>query len=528
MSLRMAAPTKHPRTGTYRVRLAIPAYLQDTAHRLYGRRAELIEGLGTKEAITARLLAPAAVGRLQAKLEVVRRDYGGEVVAISERDIQAMAGEFYTQCVEDFGEDPGPAEGWEEARGQLADQRDPDPESAREITLTRNDTDPARKLLSERGLPTDTLTVERLGHAIFAARWDVACLLERRASGDWTPDRAAGRYPSPVTVTAPVAVQGFTIDALLRGWALDRGKDVDAKPIDRAVYDRKRTLERLSVFIGHRDAARVSKADAVRWKEDMMGRGLHASTARNDISECSAVWAWGMKNCKLPTTENPFAGISPPKARKKGRDPRAFTNDEAAMILQAARSETGWKRWLPWVLCLTGARVGEVVQSDRGDVSVEDGIPVLRIHDQGAGRSLKNAESRREVPLHPALVGEGFLAYVAALKPGSALFPDIPADKVFGTRAATASKRMGLWLRKSLALTDAAISPAHSFRHWFIGAGRRAGIPLEAGSAMTGHSVRVNESAGYGDSLKSMHAILAAHLARIPCPVKATLRSLPD
>ena len=521
MSLRMAAPTKHPRTGTYRVRLAVASHLQDTARRLYGRRAELIEGLGTKEALTARLLAPAAVGRLQAMLEVVRRDYGGEAVPISERDIQAMAGVFYQRRIEKFSDDPGTAEGWAFALGELSDQRDPDPESAREVTLTRDDTDPARVLLMERGLPTDTVTVERLGHAIFDARGDVARLMVRRASGDWSPDRAAGRYPSPVPVpvAAPVAVQGFTIDALLKGWALDRGKDVDAKPIDRAVYDRKRTLERLAVFVGHRDAARVSKADAVRWKEDMMSRGLHASTARNDLSECSAVWAWGMKNGKLPAVENPFAGISPPKARKKGRDRRAFTADEAAMILQAARGETGWKRWLPWVLCLTGARVGEVVQSDRGDVSIEDGIPVLRIHDQGVGRSLKNAESRREVPLHPALVGEGFLAYVAALKPGSALFPDLPADGIFGTRAATASKRMGLWLRKSLALTDAAISPAHSFRHWFIGAGRRAGIPVEAGSAMTGHSVRVNESAGYGDSLKSMHAILATHLARISCPV---------
>ena len=244
MSLRMAAPTKHPRTGTYRVRLAVPSHLQDTASRLYGRRAELIEGLGTKEAMTARLLAPAAVGRLQAMLEVVRRDYDGEAVSISERDIQAMAGIFYTRRIEEFSDDPGPAGGWEFALGELSDQRDPDPESAREVTLTRNDTDPARVLLMERGLPSDTASVERLGHAIFDARGDVARLMVRRASGDWSPDRAAGRYPSPVpvTVAVPVAVRGFTIDALLKGWALDRGKDVDAKPIDRAVYDRKRTL----------------------------------------------------------------------------------------------------------------------------------------------------------------------------------------------------------------------------------------------------------------------------------------------
>jgi hypothetical protein len=48
---------------------------------------------------------------------------------------------------------------------------------------------------------------------------------------------------------------------------LDRGLQVNAKPIPRALYDRKRTLERLANFLGHRDAARVAKADVVRWKE---------------------------------------------------------------------------------------------------------------------------------------------------------------------------------------------------------------------------------------------------------------------
>ena len=388
-------------------------------------------------------------------LDIVRCDHSGETAPVSERDIQTMAGVYYTRRVEEFSDDPGPAEGWAVELDQLDDQRDPDPESDRTVTLGQADTDPARALLLERNLPPNPETVERLGHAIHAARGDVARLMVRRSEGDWTPDRAAGRYPSSLPPKAPIAPPGCTVDALLRGWALDRGKDVDAKPIDRAVYDRKRTLERLALFVGHRNAALVTKADAVRWKTDMMTRGLHASTARNDLSECSAIWTWGLKNGLLPGTENPFAGISPPKAKKKGRTVRAFTGDEAALILNTARGETGWKRWLPWVLCLTGARVGKIVQSDRSDVTEVDGIRVICIHVQGNGRNLKNTESRRDVPLHPALVAEGFLSYVASLKPGSALFPDIPPDNVFGTRAATASKRVSHWMRKTLAITDA-------------------------------------------------------------------------
>jgi hypothetical protein len=109
-------------------------------------------------------------------------------------------------------------------------------------------------------------------------------------------------------------------------------------------YDRQRTIEHLSVFLGHRDADHVTKADAVRWKEDALGRGRTASTVRNDISEMSAVWAWGIRNGKLRSDANPFHGTLPPKARKKGREPRAFTDAEAGGSSQATLARRPGKK----------------------------------------------------------------------------------------------------------------------------------------------------------------------------------------
>ncbi len=391
------------------------------------------------------------------------------------------------------------------------------------MTLTRNDTDPARELLAERSLPADLATVERLGQAIYRARWNVANAMQRRADGDWRPDRAAARFPAAlpaaVTVAAP-AVTIATFDALLQGFALDKGWGrLDAKPIPRPLYDRKRTLARLGDFLGHVDAAAVSKADAVRWKEDMQARGLHASTIRNDLSECSAVWKWAMRNGKLPdATVNPFEGIAPPKAAKRGREARAFTDAEAAMILTAARDQVGVLRWLPWVCCLTGARLNEVCQSVREDVATVEGVAVLRIHDEGAGRSVKNSDSRRMTPLHPALIQEGFLTYVADLPAGSPLFPDVKPDAVFGLRSTEAGKKIGRWLRTDLAMVDPRISPNHSWRHWFIDAARRVSMPVEVRSALTGHSAKMDESAGYGEGVGSMLGVLAAALAKVALP----------
>jgi integrase len=235
----------------------------------------------------------------------------------------------------------------------------------------------------------------------------------------------------------------------------------------------------------------------------------------------SALWAWGARNGKLRTSDNPFRGTLPPKARKEAREPRGFTDTEAAQVLLAAREQVGFMRWLPWVLCLTGARLNEIGQANKTDLEMRDGVPVFRIHNQGDGRSVKNADSRRAVPLHPALVAEGFLDYVAAPPAGSPLWPDVKPDAVFGLRSVTAGRKVGRWLRTDLGITDPLISPNHSWRHWFIGACRRVVMPIEVRSAITGHSAKMDESAGYGDRMGTFVQVVAAYMAKVACPLNA-------
>ncbi len=237
----------------------------------------------------------------------------------------------------------------------------------------------ARRLLQDNGFATTPESLRLMSATLTRTVRDYRAFAERRSTGDWSQDTNLAKFPA----ATPSVGAGCTFDTLLQGWALDRGYQIEAKPIARALYDRQRTMERLASYLGHRDADSVSKADVVRWKGDALGRGLTASTVRNDISEMSAIWAWGLRNGKLRGTDNPFQGTLPPKAKKRARDPRAFTDGEAVMILQAARKQNGFMRWLPWVLCLTGARLNEIGQADTADVTTHDGIHVIRIHDEG-------------------------------------------------------------------------------------------------------------------------------------------------
>jgi integrase len=256
----------------------------------------------------------------------------------------------------------------------------------------------------------------------------------------------------------------------------------------------------------------------------MQERGRSVRSVRNDISEMSAIWKHAIRNDILPSGSNPFEGISPPKQEGNKKKRRPFTDEEATTILTTARQNRGYIRWLPWVCCLTGARISEICPASAEDVSQIEGVTVLCIHDEGAEdedgvSSLKNEESRRIVPIHLALVAEGFLDFVNRLPARSPLFPDARSDALFGLRATNASKKVARCLKKELKITDPKITPNHSWRHWFIDARRQTGTSLEVCSALTGHRAKFDESAGYAGGTGSLVNTLAEAIAKVIPPI---------
>ena len=97
--LSMTRPTRHPKTGTYLVRMVIPAHLRHTAMRLYGVSRELRENLHTKDATIARQRAPEAVARLRGNIERAARVASAALPEPTLREIAALVGEWYRQKI---------------------------------------------------------------------------------------------------------------------------------------------------------------------------------------------------------------------------------------------------------------------------------------------------------------------------------------------------------------------------------------------------------------------------------------------
>jgi integrase len=192
------------------------------------------------------------------------------------------------------------------------------------------------------------------------------------------------------------------------------------------------------------------------------------------------------------------------KARE-GVTKRAFTQLELEAIFGSAYYvEANYNKchqyWVPLLGAFCGARLNEIAQLQLDDIQQDDaGLWYINITDSqdddedGDGKSLKNEESRRIIPVHQKLLDLGFIDFVksqrasaptrkAAIeeaarnaKPNSKAAKARYTDSLFELSPGTGDKygkEPGRWFNKNyldeyLALKKPEIS-FHSFRHRFV------------------------------------------------------------
>jgi len=140
----------------------------------------------------------------------------------------------------------------------------------------------------------------------------------------------------------------------------------------------------------------------------------------------------------------------------------------------------------------------------------------IRLDNREDGAELKTENAERTLPLHSALITEGFLDYVAGLAKHEALFAGIKPD-MFGRRGGNGSKRVARWVRGKVGITDPRKAPSHSWRHRFrtIVRNPRYGVSEDVADYMCGHSGSDGEGRHYGDY---RDAAIAA-FSRLPAPL---------
>lgn len=155
-------------------------------------------------------------------------------------------------------------------------------------------------------------------------------------------------------------------------------------------------------------------------------------------------------------------------------------------------------RWASLIGLFTGARASEVGQLLTKDVFEEDGIPCIRISDEGEHQKVKTEVSLRTVPIHPDLLEMGFLAWVQSKR-------DAGHARLFPAAKADAKNGQGNWITKAfsrhLADVGKGWAPAkrgfHSLRKTFIQELQGAGVVSELRAQIVGHELDDEHHATY-------------------------------
>lgn len=517
--LSMARPWKHPKTGGFYFRLSIPSDLRPFAKGGPEEPThEYKRSLHTKDARIAKRLYADVAAKCGDYLEELRarRDRvaagalgsadvvgpkGSDPPKYSQKALAGFAAELGHEILNRHASDPGPKEAF-----ALNSSCPPGPWGTRVdpwaglrfmLTMARRSRLPASEQQAVR-VPAQKF-VEARTLKLSGDAWDTFCglardaidaaleALQRRYRGDLSDSSFKERFPLD---SAPALRPKVSITGLAEVWA-----KVRSATKQRSLKKYQRRLREFSEFLKHDDALSLAPKDLRAWRDDLKAKGRTVKTINDDcVGVVLTVFRVAASEEVLPTF--PFPGSYALKKEASATRRRPYEDDEAGRVLAASRKEkSAALRWTPWLMAYTGARIGELAQLRPEDVKARGKIPFISITDQGQDQSAKTESSVRDVPLHPVLVREGFLKFVASVRHGEFLFRDL-AGKSREQRADSGSRVYMRWLRKTVGIKDPRIV-GHSWRHRMEDELREVDAPEEVAAAITGRT-RQGSRALYG------------------------------
>ncbi|MNO99300.1 Tyrosine recombinase XerC [compost metagenome] len=216
-------------------------------------------------------------------------------------------------------------------------------------------------------------------------------------------------------------------------------------------------------------------------------KAISAVTVNNRLRKLSAFLNWCKANGYI--TDNPLVGLKVMTGSAKEARLSFDQHDLSILldldVLKAESRKYPWRYWLPLLGRVTGARLEELCQLRVDDFIQQQGIQCIRIDDSREGQNLKNASSRRVLPLHPALIDLGLLQHVESVRATGAdrLFSELEA--VRGKLGHAPSKWFGRYKTKQ-GITDPR-KTFHSFRHTLIDELRDDGVQDSLIKRIAGH-----------------------------------------
>jgi len=537
MALAMPRPFA-TKSGSYYLNVRVPNELREVAR---GRPVTLpIDGesvtvtvsdkvyvsLRTKSAREAKDRFQIALNRLAAYWDSLRTS----VQTLSPIEVKALAGETYRNAVdrldadfdfndriEAFAQEYRDATQWHLDQGvddpkvaeRLASIEMQDPRALHTYALRHGDGistrqqvvdaafgEEARQLVADNQMQVDEKSLARVANELAKIGEAFGELAMRRLSTAdhsddigknlpaWKPPVTPGKASAPKSDREPESVAG-----LYARWCVYQTNKKAASTLRR--YGP--SLESLDRFWKGKDWRLIGGDEIFDWanhRRDVDGIAPRTIN-RNDLVAVSSIFAWATtRQGGRRRAENPAMGIKLDVERQTTTREKFFKDEEVSAILTAARKAkpsrrypraSASRRWAPWICAYTGARIQEVCWLSRQDIKQEGGIWVIHFPQT-------KTNVARTVPMHPALIDEGLLAFWEKAPTGFLFVGDVP-QKEGATRSPQEQRASELaeWVQEQVELEDG-VSPNHGWRHTFVTRAEEANISKRFSNAITGHN----------------------------------------
>src|SRR5215472_12405999 len=211
----------------------------------------------------------------------------------------------------------------------------------------------------------------------------------------------------------------------------------------KGVADMRSMAKRFANWLGHDDMARVrfenardyrdarlAEIEAVMEEDEDFDPSGPRKTLSNHLKVLKALFNYAADNYPddFPSG-NPFARVKfdPGQSEKRA----TFTSEERARILTLARdSKDPIIKWCNLLAAYGGQRNEELADAHTRDIECIDGTWVMRLRmkHRTNDQRVKTKVSVRTMPVHSAVLAEGFIDMYVRRLPDRPLFPQVALD----------------------------------------------------------------------------------------------------
>ena len=260
-----------------------------------------------------------------------------------------------------------------------------------------------------------------------------------------------------------VTAEPVTFESIIDKW-MHKTKNGKRKG-KKAREDMERPVKRFtawlkSKYLPHDDMTQVTFEHCRDYRDHLYTTDPnpdHFKTHSNHLAMLKALFSCAAKDRRL--SANPFADLEWDHGKENTRSD--FTPDERAQILRLARDADPAIYWGNWLAAFGGQQNEELADLHARDIECLNGIWVIHIRENNrtTDQQLKTPNRTRVVPLHSALLREGFLKFVKSVG-DRPLFHHLKLDS-YGRRSGAFTAIINEWLHETVRIKKTLYSHRH-------------------------------------------------------------------